>query len=162
MVMHMFQCYSLKSSHPLTSPTVSKSLFLMLLSPCCPANCPANHCYLSRFHIYALIYLAFWLTSLCIIGKEPLLTGQGRGWVCHPGHIQYNICQPRECVCLCCVFEWLDAHCTDSLVTFLILSAVVYVTQGSSRKQMPCKQGNREDLSRSITCSGVGRVKENQ
>ena len=52
MVMYMFQCYSLKSSHPF--PTVSKSLFITSVSPLLPCQWDHQY-YLSIFHIYALI-----------------------------------------------------------------------------------------------------------
>ena len=54
MILHMFHCYSPKSSHP-PSPTESKRLFYtsvsLLLS--CIQGC---HYHLSKFHIYALVY----------------------------------------------------------------------------------------------------------
>ena len=70
MVIYMFQCYSLKSSHPsllLQSPKVC-SLHLCLF--CCLAYRVIVT--ISKFHIYVLGILywcfSFWLTPLCIIG----------------------------------------------------------------------------------------------
>ena len=66
MIIYMFQCYSLKSSHPRLLPQSPKVFFIsesLLLS-----------CNLSKFHIYVLIYCIgvffFSLTSLCIIGSS--------------------------------------------------------------------------------------------
>ena len=70
MVMYMFQCYYLKSSHPhllLLSPKVC-SLHLCLL--CCPAYRIASTIFLNSIYIGINIqYLSFWLTSLCITGS---------------------------------------------------------------------------------------------
>ena len=68
--MYIFQCYSI---HPPSPPTVSVSLFSLSASPL--LRCTQVHqYYLSRFHIYALIYdicfSSFWLTSFCIIGSR--------------------------------------------------------------------------------------------
>ena len=53
-VIYMFQCYSLKSSHPLLLPE-SKSLFLTFVSLL--LSHIKGHCYhLCKFHIYVLIY----------------------------------------------------------------------------------------------------------
>ena len=52
---YMFQCCSLKSSHPLLLLLCPKSPFFTSVSPLLP--CMKDHQYhLSRFHIYALIY----------------------------------------------------------------------------------------------------------
>ena len=49
MIIYMFQCYSLRSSHPRLLPQ-SPSVSLLL-------SCIYGYCYhLSKFHIYALIY----------------------------------------------------------------------------------------------------------
>ena len=54
LVIYMFQCYSLKSSHPCLLPH-SSSLFFTSVSLLLP--CIWDHCYrLSKFHIYALIH----------------------------------------------------------------------------------------------------------
>ena len=50
MVIYMFQCSSLKSSHPLILPLCPKSVLYICVS------FAALQYYLSRFHIYALIY----------------------------------------------------------------------------------------------------------
>ena len=54
MVIYMFQCYSLKSSHPLPLPLSPKvcSLHLCLLL----SRIQGYHYHLSKFHIYVLIY----------------------------------------------------------------------------------------------------------
>ena len=57
---------------PSSSPTVSKSLFFISVSPLLP--CKQDHQYhFSRFHIYTLVYdicFSLWLISLCIIGSR--------------------------------------------------------------------------------------------
>ena len=51
------------------SPTVSTSLFSVSASPLLPCKrVPQYH--LSRFHIYPLIYIFLFLTSLCIIASR--------------------------------------------------------------------------------------------
>ena len=54
MVIYMFQCYSVKSSHPLLLPLSPKvcSLHLCLLL----SRIQGYHYHLSKFHIYVLIY----------------------------------------------------------------------------------------------------------
>ena len=61
MVMSMFWCFSLDSSHPLLSP-----LCPQVCSLCLRLHCKQVHQYhLSRFHIYALIYhICFSLSDL--------------------------------------------------------------------------------------------------
>ena len=54
MVIYMFQCYSVKSSHPRLLPQSPKSVFSsvsLLLS-----RIQGHHYYLSKFHIYVLVY----------------------------------------------------------------------------------------------------------
>ena len=54
MIIYMFQCYSLKSSHPLLLPQSSKVCSIHL----CLFRCltyRGHHYHLSKFHIYALI-----------------------------------------------------------------------------------------------------------
>ena len=54
MVMYMFQCYSLKSSHPRLLPQSPKVFFI---SVSLLISCIQGYRYhLSKFHIYALIY----------------------------------------------------------------------------------------------------------
>ena len=55
MVMYMFQCYSLNSSHPLLPCLCPQVYFLCLHHHCCPAD-KIHQYHLSRFHIYELIY----------------------------------------------------------------------------------------------------------
>ena len=54
MIMCMFQCYSLKSSHPHLLPQSPKdcSLHVSLLLSLIQGHC----CHLSKFHIYVLVY----------------------------------------------------------------------------------------------------------
>ena len=66
LVMYMFQCCSLSLSI-LFSPTVSTRLFPECASPRVPYKW-APQCYLSAFHIYALIYDVCF--SLCLIGSR--------------------------------------------------------------------------------------------
>ena len=62
MIIHIFQCYSLKSSHPRLLPQSPKICSLYLCLFCCLALW-GHH--LSRFHIYALIcYIGVFLSGL--------------------------------------------------------------------------------------------------
>ena len=58
---------------PSPSPTESKRLFYTSVSVLF-SRIQGYHYHLSKFHIYALVYLywcfSFWLTSLCIIGSS--------------------------------------------------------------------------------------------
>ena len=53
MIIHMFQCYSLRLSHPCLLPQVQKTVtsVSLLLS-----HIQGYHYHLSKFHIYALVY----------------------------------------------------------------------------------------------------------
>ena len=53
-VIYMFQCYSLKPSHPRLLPE-SKSLFYTSLSLLL-SHIQGHHYHLSKFHIYVLVY----------------------------------------------------------------------------------------------------------
>ena len=55
MRIYMFQCYSLRSSHPRPLPQSPKVCSLHLCLFCCLAHRIVRYC-LSKFHIYALIY----------------------------------------------------------------------------------------------------------
>ena len=68
-VIHMFQCYSLKSSHPHLLPQSPKVCSLYL---CLFLLSPVQGClyHLANFHTYSLINIlywcfSFWLASLC-------------------------------------------------------------------------------------------------
>ena len=67
MVMYIFQCYSLKSSHPRLLPP---SLFFPSVSPLLPSMLD-HHYWLSKFHIFSIniqyLSFSFWLTSYCKI-----------------------------------------------------------------------------------------------
>ena len=52
MILYMFQCYPLKSSHPLPLPQSPKGCSIHLCLFCCLAY----RYHLSKFHIYALVY----------------------------------------------------------------------------------------------------------
>ena len=72
MAIYMFQCYSLKSSHPhfiLQSPKVY-SLHLCLF--CCLAYRVIITTFLNSINMQNILYWYFylWLTSLCIIGSS--------------------------------------------------------------------------------------------
>ena len=54
MVIYMFQCYSLKSSHPRLLPE-SKRLFFTSVSLLL-SRIQGHHYHLSKFHIYVLVY----------------------------------------------------------------------------------------------------------
>ena len=54
MILYMFQCYSLKSSHPRLL-SESKRLFYTSVSLLLP-HIQGHHYHLSKFHIYALVY----------------------------------------------------------------------------------------------------------
>ena len=56
MIIYMFQCYSLKSSHPHLLPQSPKDCFLSLCLFCCLAYRVIVNYHLSKFHIYVLIY----------------------------------------------------------------------------------------------------------
>ena len=79
MVMCIFQCYFLKSSHPLLLQLSPKSLFFMYMSTLLP--CTSDHQYhLSRFNIYSLkIY------SICL-SLSPLVFLLARKWGLHQGN----------------------------------------------------------------------------
>ena len=55
MVIYMFQCYSVKSSHTRLLPQSPKFCYLHLSLFCCLAYRVIFYC-LSKFHIYVLIY----------------------------------------------------------------------------------------------------------
>ena len=72
-VMYMFQCYSLKLSHPLLLPLSLKVCSLHMCLLCCPAYRIIGTIFLNSIYICINIqYLSFsfWLTSLCIIGSS--------------------------------------------------------------------------------------------
>ena len=66
-VIYMFQCYSLKSSHPRLLPL---SLFFLSVSPLLPSMLDRHYC-LSKLHIFNInkqyLSFSFWLTSYCKI-----------------------------------------------------------------------------------------------
>ena len=55
MLIYMFQCYSLKSSHPRLLPQSPSSLFFTSVSVLLP-RIQGHRYHLFKFHIYALIY----------------------------------------------------------------------------------------------------------
>ena len=71
MVIYMFQCYSLKSSHPRLFPQNPKVCSLLMCLFCCPA-CRIVLTVFLNFICVNIQYLcfSFWLTSLCIIDSR--------------------------------------------------------------------------------------------
>ena len=96
--MYTFQCYSLKSSHPLLLALSPKSCSLCLYLPCCPAHRIISTTSLDSIYIYICVNIRclsfpFWLTALCV--------GEGNGtpvafstlawkipWMEEPGRLQ--------------------------------------------------------------------------
>ena len=73
MVIYMFQCYSLKSSHTRHLPLSPKVCSLHLCLFCCLAYRVIITIFLNYIYIYInILYwcFSFWLTSLCIIGSS--------------------------------------------------------------------------------------------
>ena len=73
MIIYMFQCYSLKSSHPHLFPQSPKDCSLHLCLFCCLSYRFIITRYLSCIYIYVYILywcISFWLTSLCVIGSS--------------------------------------------------------------------------------------------
>ena len=73
MIIYMFQCYSLKSSHPCLLPQSPKVSSLHLCLFRCLAYRVIITIFLNSIYIYDIILhwcFSFWLTSLCIIGSS--------------------------------------------------------------------------------------------
>ena len=71
MVIYMFQCYSLKSSHPRLLPQNPKVCSLPLCLFCCLTNRVIVTIFLNSIYMcYYTILVFFWLTSLCIMGSS--------------------------------------------------------------------------------------------
>ena len=75
MIIYMFPCYPLKSSHPHLLPQSPKvcSLYLCLL--CCLTYRVIVTIFLNSIYIYIYVNIlywcfSFWLTSLCIMGSS--------------------------------------------------------------------------------------------
>ena len=72
-IIYMFQCYSLKSSHPLLLPHSPKVCSLHLCLFCCLIYRVIIIIFLNYIYICVNILhwcFSFWLTSLCIIGSS--------------------------------------------------------------------------------------------
>ena len=72
-VIYIFQCYSLKSSHPRLLPQSPKVCTLYLCLFCCLAYRVIVTIFLNSIYICVNIpywCFSFWLTSLCIIGSS--------------------------------------------------------------------------------------------
>ena len=71
MILHIFQCYSLKSSHPLPLPQSPKDFYIsvsLLLSHI------QGYCYhVSKFHIYAFVYCISVVKHFFVCLAGPLL-----------------------------------------------------------------------------------------
>ena len=73
MIIYMFQCYSLKSSHLAFSHRVRKSVLYICISFAVSHIGSSLNYHLSKFYICLnILYwcFSFWLTSLCIIGSH--------------------------------------------------------------------------------------------
>jgi len=73
MVIHMFQCYSLKSSHPCLLPQSPKVCSLYLCLFCCLAYRVIVTIFLNSIYMCGnILYwcFSFWLTSLWLIGSR--------------------------------------------------------------------------------------------
>ena len=113
MVACIFQYYFLHSFHPLLPSSVSTSLFSMSESPLLP--CKQVHWHLSRFHIYALIYvICFSLPDfLCMMGSRFI-------------HLIRNDSEGIH------FYGWVIFHCICSTASLSIhLSVVIYVVSMS-------------------------------
>ena len=68
---YMFQCYSLKSSHPHLLPQGPKGCSLYLCLFCCLKYRVIVTIFLNSMYIYVnVLVFFFWLTSLCMIGSS--------------------------------------------------------------------------------------------
>ena len=72
MIIYMFQCYSLKSSHPHLLPQSPKVYSLYLCLFCCFTYRVIVTIFLNSNICINILYwcFSFWLTSLCIIGSS--------------------------------------------------------------------------------------------
>ena len=73
MILHMFQCHSPKSSHPLPLPQSPKDCSIYLYLFCSLAYRVIVTSFLNSIYIcVSILYwcFSFWLTSLCIIGSS--------------------------------------------------------------------------------------------
>ena len=73
MIVYMFQCHSLKSSHPLPLPQSPKVLSIHLCLFCYLTYRVIITIFLNSVYIcVSILYwcFSFWLTSLCIIGSS--------------------------------------------------------------------------------------------
>ena len=73
MVMYMFQCYPLNSSHTLLSPLCPQICSLCLCFHCCPANKFISTIFLDSIYMHeytTFVFVFVLLTSLCITGSR--------------------------------------------------------------------------------------------
>ena len=72
MIVYMFQCHSLKSSHPLPLPQSPKVRSIHLCLFCCLASRVIITIFLNSVYMcqYTVLVFFFLLTSLCIIGSS--------------------------------------------------------------------------------------------
>ena len=73
MIIYMFQCYSLRSSHPRLLPQSPKDCSIHLCLFCCLAYRVIVTIFLNSIYICFNILcwcFSFWFTSLCIIGSS--------------------------------------------------------------------------------------------
>lgn len=62
------------------------------------------------------MYVCLFAAAFSQFKKGPLLPGQTKGCMCHPGHIQYNKYQARVCMYVCVHVtapELFDTYLTD-------------------------------------------------
>ena len=73
MIIYMFQCYSVKSSHPRLFPQSPKGFIIHLCLFCCLTYRVIVTIFLNSIFICVnILYwcFSFWLTSLCIVGSS--------------------------------------------------------------------------------------------
>ena len=76
---YMFQCYSLKSSHPCLLPQSPKVCPLHLCLFCCLAYRVIVTIFLNSIYMQLYWCFSLWLTSLCIIGSSFIHLIRTRG-----------------------------------------------------------------------------------
>ena len=74
MIIYIFHCYSLKSSHPCLLPQSPKDCSTHLCLLCCLTYRVIITIFLNSIymHEWTVLGFSFWLTSLCIIGSSSI------------------------------------------------------------------------------------------
>ena len=72
LIIYMFQCYSLRSSHPCLLPQSRKACSIHLCLFFCPVYTDIVTIFKIQYICISILYwcLSFWLTSLCIMGSS--------------------------------------------------------------------------------------------